>query len=107
VAGQVSTNGGEKLVSEPLITGKNPPPVKLSHESQVSTTRTDVDDTLHGCSVTPSWLIAVVAAPRHRPESTPYGAYSISKRRVIRESRVQAYAGDGAAVAAAVQVNPI
>jgi len=39
---------------------------------------TDSDDTPHGCSVTLSWLIAVVAAPMHRPESTPYGAYSIS-----------------------------
>ena len=29
------------------------------------------------------------------------------ERRVIRESRVQAYAGDGAAVAAVVQVNPL
>ena len=55
LAGQVSTNGGEKLVSEPLITGKNPPSVKLSHESYVSTTQTEVEDTPHACSVTPSW----------------------------------------------------
>src|SRR5260370_21497086 len=75
--GWVGTNGWEKLVSEPLISGTYPLN-RVVGESKVSTIHTVLDDTPHGCNVTPSSLNAVAATPRHRPESTPNGAYSFS-----------------------------
>src|SRR5580700_3290717 len=75
--GYVRTNGWEKLVSEPLMTGMYPWNSVLS-ESKMSSIHTVLDDTPQGCSVTPSSLNAVAATPMHRPESTPNGEYSFS-----------------------------
>ena len=72
-------------MSEPLISGMYPcAQAAVNCWSRVSRTHTVLDDTPHGCSVTPSSLNAVAATPMHRPLVHAERRVLVLDRQVIR-----------------------
>src|SRR5579872_3411538 len=73
------TNGCEKLVFAPLISGTPLPNGSAPRApSTRSTIHTVFAETPHGCSVTFSPAVGVAATPTHSPVGAPKGAYSSS-----------------------------